>query len=65
MKGKHHSKESKRKMSIAKIKHNISKDELEKLYLIQDLTQQQIGNYFRCSEATISRNLKKYNIQKI
>lgn len=65
----------KRKQSIAmkgmfanelnpNFKHRISKEELYNYYIAQNNTLKETMNYFKCSEFTILRNLRKYNIYK-
>ena len=43
---------------------NISKEELERLYIQEDKTQEEIAKIYNCAVMVISRNLKKYGIKK-
>lgn len=56
--------EVKQKISELQTVIRISKKELEHQYIELDKTQKQCALYFNCSETTINRNLKKYDIKK-
>ena len=45
-------------------RHSISCDDLYKYYIKESHTLDETANYFKCSEATITRNLRKYSIKK-
>ena len=54
--------ETRKKMSKAKIKFNISKEELFRLYVIERKSSYEIAKMFSISEQTVLNWLKKYNI---
>lgn len=45
-------------------KHSISYDDLYNYYIKENYTVDELAKYFNCSQSTIERNLKKYNIKK-
>lgn len=70
-KGKHHTEESKQKMSEARegknnpnYKYHITVEELNDLYVVQGLSKYRIAKMYGCSPGCIRRKLKKYNITK-
>lgn len=68
-KGRHHSKETKKKISEAQKSYihrdrllNINDEKLRELYIDKKWTQKQCGYYFGCSGGTIKRRLLRINI---
>lgn len=45
-------------------KYKITKEELYKYYIIENLSQTEIAKIYGCHQGTISNKLKKYNIKK-
>jgi 5-methylcytosine-specific restriction endonuclease McrA len=43
---------------------NIPKNELYRLFILENKTRKYCADYFKCSEFTIQRRVKKYGIQK-
>jgi len=46
------------------VKCDIPKEELERLYWVEDLTLKELANYFNCGVSSINNYLNKYNINK-
>jgi len=67
MKGKHHTEETKQRLSEfykGKSKINIDKDRLFELYITNKKTALECAKYFRCSEGCIVDRLKIYGIKQ-
>lgn len=62
IKGYHHTKKARTKISEANIDHIIPKDILYKLYIEEKKPTLQISKIYNCHDTTIWRRLKKYNI---
>lgn len=69
--GKHHTEETKQKISDAlkgennpNYKYHITKEELYDLYIVQGLSTLKIAKIYGCCSQNILLKLKKYNIKK-
>lgn len=45
-------------------KYNITAEDLTEMYLIKNMTREEIAAHYGCSSANIQKRLKEYNIQK-